>query len=955
MSHPTASILPNAEVFDEMHQRWKKDPGSVDPGWQAFFQGFELGLKRTEAPADAAAFPSDNNAFRQIGITRLIINYREMGHQIATNNPLFPPPEHHALTELSQFLLATDDAERVIDTAPFVGLGRARLADLLQALKDTYCRSVGVEYMHIQDIDIRHWLQERMEPCRNRPSYDAARRTRLFEDVCKAEEFEKFIQRTYSGQKRFSLEGGEAMMAVLETLVEAAAEGGVREIVLGMPHRGRLNVLVHTLNKPYEEIFAQFESGYLPDSDDGDGDVKYHLGASADRVTSRNRHIHVSLTPNPSHLEAVNPVVEGRTRAKQTQFKDATRKLGLPVLLHGDAAFAGQGLVPETLQLSQLEGYATGGTVHVVVNNQVGFTTNPSDARSTRYCTDVAKMIQCPIFHVNGDDPEAVAFVTELALAFRQRWGRDVVIDLICYRRMGHNETDEPAFTQPMMYQAIRSRKTLPVLYGQKLVEEGAMSPGQPEAFRAQFAAKLLAVTEGVRRGERSYPLMRGYQGSWKALKADFSHAVTPTGVPEDLLRRVADGLTRLPEGFSANPKVFAVLQGWREAVYSNGLLDWGGAESMAFGTLLLEKVAVRLSGQDCRRGTFSHRHAALVDQNTDRRYVPLTQLAPDQARFEVYDSPLSEAAVLGFEFGYAMDSPHDLVLWEAQYGDFVNGAMVIIDQFLASSDSKWRRDSGVVLLLPHGFEGGGPEHSSARLERFLQLCAEDNIQVCVPSTAAQCFHMLRRQVKRDFRKPLVVMTPKSGLRAEHIKSPVSEMTRGHFREVLGDSAVDAPAVRRVILCSGKVYHDLAKERHDKGIKDTALVRLEQIYPWPQAQLEEELRRYPKGAARVWVQEEPHNNGAWFFVEPRLREMGHTFFQVCRDDSASPATGSGTVHAIEQKELVEKAFTADRRHLVRARAYRTTRQADAATGNGGEAKPIPPRSPGLPPGGGMTT
>jgi 2-oxoglutarate dehydrogenase E1 component len=951
MDHPAASILPNADLFDQMYQRWARSPGSVDPGWQAFFQGFELGLARSPSQAASVAPGPDNQAYRQIGITRLIINYREMGHQIAANNPLLPPPEQHPLYELSQFLLATDDPSRVIDTAPFVGLGRASIAELVQALRDTYCRSVGAEYMHIQDIDIRHWLQERMEPCRNRPTYDNARRARLFQDVCRAEELEKFIQRTYSGQKRFSLEGAESLIPLLETLVEAAAEAGVREIILGMPHRGRLNVLAHTLHKPYEEIFAQFETGYLPDSDDGDGDVKYHLGASADRVTLRNRHIHLSLTPNPSHLEAVNPVVEGRTRAKQAKFHDSSRKLGLPVLLHGDAAFAGQGLVPETLQLSQLEGYATGGTVHIVVNNQVGFTTNPRDARSTRYCTDVAKMIQAPIFHVNGDDPEAVAFVTELALAFRQHWQRDVVIDLVCYRRLGHNETDEPAFTQPLMYRAIRSRETLPNLYGRKLVEEGVLAPGEPEAFRAQLAAHLLTVTEGVRRGERSYPLMRGYQGIWKSLKADYSHAVVPTGVSEEVLRQVADGLTRLPEGFAANPKVLAVLQGWRDAVHKGGLLDWGGAETMAYGSLVLAKAPVRLSGQDCRRGTFSHRHAALVDQNNESRWVPLDCLSPDQARFEVYDSPLSEAAVLGFEFGYAMDSPHALVLWEAQYGDFVNGAMVIIDQFLASCDSKWRRDSGVVLLLPHGFEGGGPEHSSARLERFLQLCAEDNMQVCIPTTAAQHFHLLRRQVLRDFRKPLVALTPKSGLRADYIKSPVAELTRGHFREVLGEPGVDPSSVRRLILCSGKVYHDLARERAEKGIDGVALVRLEQLYPWPQAQLEEELRRYPRGVEMVWVQEEPHNNGAWFFVEPRLRAMGLSLFEVCRDESASPATGSTTVHALEQKELVEKAFTADRRHLVRARAYRTTRSLDAMAPQGQAA----PSSHALPQGGGMTT
>jgi 2-oxoglutarate dehydrogenase E1 component len=516
---------------------------------------------------------------------------------------------------------------------------------------------------------------------------------------------------------------------------------------------------------------------------------------------------------------------------------------------------------------------------------------------------------------------------------------------------MGHNETDEPAITQPTMYSTIRARETLPALYGRKLVEEGVMAPGEPEAARAKFAQELFEIGKKVKAGQHSYPLMRGYQGKWKGLDRDYSHGAVPTWADEGLLRRVADALTRLPEGFVPNAKALQVLKGWQDAVYSGGSIDWGGAETLAYGTLLLENVHIRLTGQDCRRGTFSHRHAALVDATNDRRYVPLAHLSPDQPKFEVFDSPLSEAAVMGFEFGYSMEFPNALVLWEAQYGDFANGAQVIIDQFIASSESKWRRDSGLVLLLPHGYEGGGPEHSSARLERFLQLCAENNIQVCVPTTAAQCFHMLRRQIKRGFRKPLIVMTPKSLLRAEAVKSPVSELTRGHFREVLGDTGADAARVKRVVLCSGKVYYDLKKHRDDSGIRDAAIVRLEQLYPWPEAQLVEELRRYPRDVRVVWVQEEPHNNGAWFFAEPRLREMGHSPFQVCRDDSASPATGSPTVHAGEQKELIEQAFKAERRYLVRARAFRTAQPGGA---DGQVAQPTQP-GPALPRSGGITT
>ena len=928
MSHDTVAVLPNAELVDSMHQRWRADPSSVEEGWRQFFEGFELGAARR-------ASGPDEDALRQIGITRLIYAYRDLGHRLARLDPLSDPPVSEPLLDLAQFGLSPDDLVRSVETAPFVGLGRATLGTLLQALKDTYCRSVGVEYMHLQDISVRRWLQERMEPVRNAPGFDTARRLRLLSDLSRAEGLEKFIQRAYQGHKRFSLEGAEALVPALEAIVERSPEHGIREIVLGMAHRGRLNVMAHTMHKPYEEIFAQFEEGYLPETADGDGDVKYHLGASADRVTRSGGRVHVSLTPNPSHLEAVNPVVEGRVRAKQSRFKDYERRWGLPVLIHGDAAFAGQGLVAETLNLSQLEGYTTGGTIHIITNNQIGFTTSPIDARSTLYCTDVAKMIQAPVFHVNGDDPEAVVFVSELALEFRQQWRRDVVIDVICYRRYGHNEADEPAFTQPVMYAKIRARPTLATLYGKALAEAGLLKAAEAQALDARFQAKLDEIKRNVKAGPRFYPNMRGFEGCWKGLKPVYSHIPADTGAKEEILREVADGLLRIPDGFDPNQKVLdTVHRKWLAAVREGSGLNWGAAESLAFGALLLEGVPVRLSGQDSRRGTFGNRHSALYDIDTGARYVPLANLSPDQAPFEAYDSLLSEAAVLGFEFGFSLDLPQALVMWEAQFGDFVNGAQVIIDQFIASSESKWQRDSGVVLLLPHGYEGQGPEHSSARLERFLQLCAEDNIQVVVPTTPAQYFHVLRRQVKRDFRKPLIVMTPKSLLRLPECVSSLADLTKGHFREVLEEAGGDPATVKRVVLCAGKIYYDLARARKEKELTGTALVRLEQLYPFPEAQLLETLRRYPANVEVVWAQEESQNNGAWFFLEPRLRQMGRDVKCVARDASASPATGSVTVHAREQSELVEAALAGDVPHLVRATAFQ-------AAGPVSPAKPQP--------------
>ncbi len=770
--------------------------------------------------------------------------------------------------------------------------------------------------------------------------------------------FERFLHTRYVGQKRFSLEGAETLIPILEAFVELAARGEVREIVMGMAHRGRLNVLANILRKPYQEIFAEFEENYLPLSIDGDGDVKYHLGFSAERTVERTKDqgprtngeeegsdsssfvlgpssfkLHLSLTPNPSHLEAVDPVVEGRTRAKQFRFGDLSRRRGIPLLIHGDAAFAGQGLVAETLNLSGLAGYTTGGTLHVIVNNQIGFTTAPKDARSTTYCTDVAKMIQVPIFHVNAEDPEAAVYVAGLALDFRQTFGRDAVIDLFCYRRQGHNEGDEPAFTQPIMVAKIRERPTLTEVYTEQLILRGDLTVDEAEAVRSEFEAKLQAAHAEIKHEEQrtkneERPVLpcSSFEGQWEGLTPHYSHQPVETGVPFDQLQKVAMGLTRVPDHLTLHPKIVKLVEARRQEFVERRPVEWAFAEALAFGSLLLEGTPVRLSGQDSRRGTFSQRHSVLFDARTGAPYYPLNALSEDQAPFLVYDSLLSEAAVLGFEFGYALDSPDVLVLWEAQFGDFANGAEVIIDQFIAASQSKWQRDTGLVMLLPHGYEGQGPEHSSARLERYLQLCAEDNLQVAYPSSPAQYFHVLRRQLKRPFRKPLILMTPKSLLRLKAAASPLEELIQGRFHEVLDDTEADPDRVRRVVLCSGKLYYELleatTQARSASKESDAALVRVEQFYPFPEEPLRKALARYRKAREFVWAQEESQNMGAWTFLEPRLRALGFAPEYVGRDASASPATGSRQVHLREQKEVVEAALRLPVPHVV------------GATGNG---------------------
>lgn len=923
MTIASAISAANLGLIEEMLERWRRNPASVDPSWNFFFDGYLAGLERS------GSGDSKNDGSDHLGISRLIRRYRDFGHLAADLNPLEAPRPEAPMLSHTDLGFSDSDLDRTFDCSEFFGMGRSTLRELISALKETYCRTIGAEYMHVQDTAVRQWLARKMEASRSRADMRQADRIRTLDSLLNAERFENFLQVKFTGQKRFSLEGGEALIPLLDTMAEVAPSLGADEMVLGMAHRGRLNVLVNFMGKPLEEVFAEFEENYDIETMSGDGDVKYHLGYSSDRKAADGGKLHLSLTSNPSHLEAVNPVVEGRVRAKQKRKSDQDRSRVVPLLIHGDAAFAGQGIVAESLNLSNLEGYTTGGTVHVVINNQIGFTTSPADARSTHHCTDVAKVIQAPIFHVNGDDPEAVVFLARLAMEFRQQFKRDVVVDIVCYRKYGHNEGDEPAFTQPVMYSIIRSRPSPPNRYADQLEASGQLTPELRSTMCAEIDRKLETALTRERAGVVLYRGMLGFDGTWKGLRANYSHAAVSTAVSESVLRAVAAKLDVFPEGFSPHPKVKEILSRRNQAVRESLPLDWGAAEALAMATLLNDGTSVRITGQDVRRGTFSHRHAVITDTRTSAKHNTLASTATGSATVEVFDSLLSEAAVLGFEFGYALDMPDCLVIWEAQFGDFANGAQSIIDQFIAASESKWRRDSGVVMFLPHGYEGQGPEHSSARLERFLQMCAEDNMQVVNPTTPAQIFHLLRRQMKRNFRKPLIVMSPKSLLRHKAAVSQVSELSNGNFQEILDDSTADPAKVKRIVLCSGKLYYDLLEDRDRQKGTDTALIRIEQLYPLNTDKLEAVMKRYKKSQLLMWAQEESQNMGAWSFIDPRLRALGLEPHYVGRDASASPATGLKKIHEREQKELVEKALRGAGTHLVGARARGSQAEASA--------------------------
>jgi 2-oxoglutarate dehydrogenase E1 component len=919
----------NPDYVDSLYRQWQRDPDSVDERWALVFAGYDLaaaGAGRAGAGAD------EGGVEPVVGVYDLVHTYRELGHLIADLDPLGHSPRSHPLLRLEEFGFSEADLDRVFPCGSFRGLATAPLGELVAALRETYCGTLGVEYLDIRDKAQRDFLQELMEPARNRPELAPEDRVRILERLIAVEGFEQFLHTKYVGQKRFSLEGTDALVPLLDTLIEQAAHAGVEECVMGMPHRGRLNVLAHVLRKPVEMIFAEFEGVFLPKGVQGDGDVKYHLGYSYDYTTRAGRRIHLSMSSNASHLEAIDPVVQGIVRAKQSYLGDEQRRRVMPILMHGDAAFTGQGIVFETLAFSELEGFATGGTIHIILNNQIGFTTSPEDYSFTRYPSDLATVIQAPVFHVNADDPEAAVQAARLAVAFRQRFRVDVFIDLVGYRRHGHNELDDPTFTQPVMYREIRAHPTVAQLYGERLVREGVLDETKIAAMREELRSLFedaLSYARDFMPRQQVFALgglWTGFTWAGKDWSAD-------TRVDAERLRAIAHGLSRLPDGFTPHRQVEKLLKRWHEMVATGRGIDWGCAEALAYGTLLLEGTPVRLCGQDTARGTFSHRHAVLHDVETGEKYVPLNHLGAEQAKIEVVNSNLSEAGVLGFEYGMSSADPRRLVVWEAQFGDFANGAQVIIDQFIASAESKWQRMSGLVLLLPHGYEGQGPEHSSARLERFLQLCAEGNMQVVNCTTPAQFFHVLRRQMRRTFRKPLVVMSPKSLLRHPACVSALEEFADTSFQLVLDDVADLPPRqVRTLLVCSGKVFYALDRGREERVIDDVSVIRLEQLYPFPAAELATVLARYPNVDDVRWVQEEPENQGAWWFVRPHLdRVIGDRPLRyVGRDEGASPATGNYKVHQAEEAALLEQAFKRPR-PVVR-REERTLGSAERAAG-----------------------
>jgi len=910
----TFAARSNEALIDQNYERWIADPKSVDPGWAAFFEGFELGYGRSQAngsalpdqPSEGAVAPS-----LQARVDAIVYAYRTMGHSMAHLDPLSEGAPENPLLNLSEFGFSERDLDLPVSTRYFRDERKMTLRELIADLRATYCDTIGAEFVHIQNPKVRNWVRDRLENRQNRNRNDSSVHRDILRKLFEAETFESFIHMKYVGQKRFSLEGGESLILALSAILEDCGTRGVKELVMGMAHRGRLNVLANFLNKPLHIIFNEFQDNFIPELVGGNGDVKYHLGYQTTRTLADGSEVEIRLAANPSHLEAVDPVVQGKARARQRVLGDSVeRKMVVPILIHGDAAFIGQGIVAEVFNMSQLPGYRTGGTIHIVVNNQIGFTTLPKDGRSTMYCTDIAKMIEAPIFHVNGEDPLTVIEVAQMALEFRQEFGRDVVIDIYCYRRHGHNETDEPSFTQPDLYNVIDDHPLLSEKFASQAAALGTVKIEEAAAIKSVALAELEAALVDAKKPADS--TKSEFAGSTAIFQPPYSHEPVNTAITAGTLESIVKALSTAPADFRVLQKIKRTVLDRRLQTWKAGVgYDWGFAEALAFGSLMLEGTPVRLSGQDSRRGTFSHRNAVLYDEVTRERYIPLMNIAPGQARFCVYNSPLSEYAVLGFDYGYSMDFPSMLCIWEAQFGDFTNGAQIIVDQFIASAESKWRRPSSIVMLLPHGYEGQGPEHSSARLERFLQLCAEDNMLVCNLSTPAQYFHALRRQIHRGYRKPLIIMTPKSLLRSEEAASKTEDFTNSRFYEILDDVAINDPEkVTRMVLCSGKVYYDLLKGREAAGQADTtAIVRVEQIYPLHTEKLAAISQRYPNVKRFVWCQEEPENMGAWNFLAPKIAGVVHSLIGYAgRPESASTATGSLGVHKAQQAALVKQAF-----------------------------------------------
>ncbi len=923
----------NASAVESLYERFLDDPRSVPEPWRRYFAelvgegGHDVahgpireavrersrGNGASRATTVRGRAPAVTASEKQAAVSRLIQVYSLRGHQIADLDPLGLQERHTPAVLKFDFLgLSESDLDDEFFTGGLAGTGheRMKLRDILALLRRIYCGKIGAEFAHVSRARERLWLRERFERGMAEEQLNAEERRWLLEQLTRAEGIERYLHTRYVGQKRFSLEGGDSLIPLLDDLIQRGGESGIKEVVIGMAHRGRINVLVNLLGKNPEDLFSEFEGKVDLSRLSGSGDVKYHMGFSAD-IRTGGGNVHIALAFNPSHLEIVNPVVEGSVRARQQRRGDLERAEILPVLIHGDAAFAGQGVVTETFQMSQARGFRTGGTVHIVVNNQIGFTTSdPEDARSTPYCSDVAKMIEAPVFHVNGDDPEAVVFVTRLALAYRQQFRKDVVIDLVCYRRHGHNEADEPAATQPVMYQRIREHPTPRELYAGRLREAGIVDDGAAKEMAEAYRAGL---DEGRPVPQAALGMIGNeFTVDWSSYRdADWDEPVV-TAIGEEKLSDLAGAIVDLPERIELHPRVQRIIEDRRKMGRGDLDMDWGFAETMAYAALIDEGFDIRVTGQDSGRGTFFHRHAVLHSQPDNEKYVPLKHISDRPTAFTVTDSLLSEEAVLGFEYGFATTDPRSLVIWEAQFGDFANGAQVVIDQFISSGEAKWGRLCGLALFLPHGYEGQGPEHSSARLERFLQLCAEHNMQVCVPSTPAQMFHMLRRQMLRSFRKPLIVMTPKSLLRHKLSVSPLSDLTRGEFHNMIPEiDAIDRKTAKRLVFCSGKVYYDLLQQRREHELDDVAIVRIEQLYPFPIDQYAETLHAYPKANEIVWCQEEPQNQGAWYQIRHRLQEpmrSRHTLFYAGRPGAAAPASGIFSLHVQQQENLVNTAL-----------------------------------------------
>jgi 2-oxoglutarate dehydrogenase E1 component len=946
MNEMVSSILysGNAWYIEELYEAYLANPEAVGDSWRLYFdtlllsesrghrdtphsvvQKAYLEAARQKGHTLVANVDTDTTAHqKQVAVLQLINAYRFRGHRQADLDPLRQyerpdvpelEPAYHGLTEA--------DMDTMFNTGSLHAEDETPLHEIIDIIQTTYCRSIGVEYMHINETEIKRWIQQRLEPCRASPQFDKAQKIRILERVIAANALEEYLNTKYVGQKRFSLEGGESLNPLLDTLVQSGGTAGVKEIVIGMAHRGRLNVLVNTIGKNPAELFDEFEGKNVQNL--GSGDVKYHLGYSSD-IETPDGNVHLTLSFNPSHLEIVDPVVEGSVRARQERREDHARDQVLPVLLHGDAAFAGQGVVMETLNLSQTRGYSTGGTVHVIINNQIGFTTSdPLDSRSTLYCTDVAKMVQSPIFHVNGDDPEAVAFVAKLALDYRMEFNRDVVIDMICFRKHGHSETDEPAATQPIMYEHIRQHPGVRHLYTEKLITEGIVDDEEIDTIFDNYIASLDDNKKVS--GKHADNVDTEFHVDYSPYIGTAWNTPVETTLDSETVRQLSTKITTLPDHYQLHKSVQRIYKNRMKMGNGELEMDWGFAETMAYASLLESGYSVRISGQDSGRGTFFHRHAVVHNQKDGETWLPLQHISENQANFLVINSTLSEEAVLAFEYGYSCAEPNSLVIWEAQFGDFANGAQVVFDQFISSCEAKWGRYCGLTCFLPHGFDGQGPEHSSARLERFLQLCAAENMQVCVPSTAAQMFHMLRRQMLRPYRKPLIVMTPKSLLRRKLSASPLEELTLGKFQTVIGEiDEVDPSTVTRLLFCAGKVYYDLLEERREKQIENIAIARIEQLFPFPKDEVENIINSYPHLKEIVWVQEEPKNQGSWYYLQSRGTLIGcisdqHTLGYSGRFYSASPAVGYLSKHQEQQKQLLADALQLDKLEVTHKRNF----------------------------------